>query len=428
MNFDQALEYVHSLASRRGLKLGLDRVLAASRILGSPHEAFSAVQIAGTNGKGSVAAMIAAVLEKAGISAGLYTSPHIHRITERIRIDSQEISRHAFAKVCGRMAALENEENAPALTFFEALTLMAFMAFKDHGVRTAVLETGLGGRLDACSIANPSLCVITTVSLDHTHILGGDIASIAAEKAGILKPHVPLVTGRLEKEAMDVVLARAHELECDTWCIDRDFTLTGSGGHEYEFNCPWGRTGAITCGLGGEFQLHNAACALAAVHILRKQGLKIRNEHITAGIKSAKWNCRFEIVNRECEIVLDAAHNVHAIEALSESLDALPSARARCVLLFGALKDKAVNEMLAPLRRRSDEVFLVKPDVDRGLDPAQYALKDDVVCSSAREALEKCIKSAGEGGRVVVTGSIFLAAEIRGLLYPDEVRDPMIDL
>jgi len=428
MNFDRALEYVHSLASRRGLRLGLDRVLAASRMLGSPHEAFSTVLIAGTNGKGSVAAMIAAVLEKAGIIAGLYTSPHIHRITERIRIDSEEISRHAFAGVCERIAALENEENHLDLSFFEALTLMAFMAFKDHGVRTAVVETGLGGRLDACSITHPSLCVITTVGLDHTHILGSDIASIAAEKAGILKPHVPLVTGRLEKPAMDVVLARARELECDTWCIDRDFTLSGPGNDGYEFNGPWGSTGGITCGLGGQFQLHNAACALAAACILRKQGLKIRNEHITAGIKSAKWNCRFEIVKRECEIVLDAAHNVHAIKALSDSLDALPPARARCVLLFGALRDKAVNDMLVPLRRRFDEIFLVKPDVDRGLDPAQYALEDDVVCSSAREALEKCIKSARDGGRVVITGSIFLVAEIRSLLYPDEVRDRMIDL
>jgi len=428
MDYPKSLEFLYRLARGRGLKLGLSRVRRGALMLGSPHLVFPSVHVAGTNGKGSVSAMAASVLKEAGYRVGLFTSPHLHRLTERIRINGQEISRKDLSRLASDMALLLDRPGAPQLTFFEVITLSAFRYFAEHSVDIAVVEVGLGGRLDATNIVEPKVSVITGIGLDHTDLLGNDLLSISREKAGIMKRQVPVVLGLFPKEVKRYLRQRAARLQCPQLWLDKDFGAKNRDLSEKDLDYfgPHGDVNGISLSLKGEYQRRNASMAIAALQELGENGFHIHQGHIRKGLGRASWPGRMEFLGHAPAIILDAAHNSQGAEILAHELDAL--APRRTALLFGVLKDKNVSVMLQHLRKHATKVFLAMPPVGRGRDPRTYAAAGDVVCNDVEQALGQAGTYAGRKGRVIVAGSIYLVAAARSLLKPDEPCDPLIDL
>jgi dihydrofolate synthase/folylpolyglutamate synthase len=388
------------------VRLGLDRVRAAAEALGSPQRGLSAVQIAGTNGKGTVACLVAHAARCAGLRVGLYTSPHLHRFSERIRIDGQEADRALLGEQLTRALDLADGATGIPLTFFETATLAAFSVFAETGVDLAVLEVGLGGRLDATSIVEPRMSAITSIGLDHTEVLGSTRELIAAEKAAIARPGVPLVTGPLLAEALAPVEAAANAVGAPLRVLGRDFDIAP------EIAPPW----------PGVHQRQNAAVALEVIEGLSPRFPQLTCERFVESVPTADWPGRYEVVARASgSLILDGAHNLEAAAALANALD--ERGDAPDVLIFGALQGKPIDEMLGVLAHRAGELILTAPPIDRALDPTEYAGR-----WGARQAptVAQALDAAG-GGTVLVTGSLFTAAEARRIAL-DEPADPQIGM
>jgi dihydrofolate synthase/folylpolyglutamate synthase len=386
----------------RGMKLGLAPMLEACAANGHPERAERIVHVAGTNGKGSVSSMVESIARAAGHHTGLYTSPHLCRFAERIRIDGEPIDDVQLERSIARALAV-----VPELTFFEAATLAAFFAFDERDVRTRVLEVGLGGRLDATNVVErPTVTVITRIAFDHQDKLGNTLAEIAGEKAGILKPGVPLVLGPIDGEARDRILARASEVGApvtDAMKDERAIAIVRGA----------------TLGLAGEHQVANATVAACAAAFLGTS-----DEQIARGLSLAKWPGRLEtIASNGASILLDCAHNPDGAAALARHV-ARNGAPADA-LVFGALADKdwrAMLELLAPLAKRR---IYTTPKGRAPASPNEMkALADGEIADSLEEALARAISP---GARVVVTGSIYLVGEARASLL-GLPRDPPVAL
>ncbi len=428
MDYRQSLAFLYGLAHGRGMKLGLDRVAEGARRWGAPHLAFPALHVAGTNGKGSVSAMAASVLRKAGHKVGLFTSPHLHRLTERIRVDGREISRKDLSRLASELAGILAGPGAPEVTFFEAMTLIALRRFAEACVDIAVVEVGLGGRLDATNIVSPLVTVITSIGYDHTDWLGPDLRSIAREKAGILKPGVPAVMGSIPREVEPYFQGRAKRLGCPSWWLGRDYDLsqTEDRAGPFSYQGPFTTLDRISVPLQGFHQQRNAAMAITALTALREQGVDLTDRNLRQGLQETVWPARFEAMQTQPQVILDAAHNPHGAEALALELRRLP--KARTVLFFGVLIDKDVRSMLEHLRPLASKVILVEPPVGRGRDPRTYSIAGDTIASTVEDGLARAMRQSGPHGRVVVTGSIYLVAAARGILRPCERTDPPIDM
>ncbi|HEX5706556.1 MAG TPA: Mur ligase family protein, partial [Pyrinomonadaceae bacterium] len=346
MSFDEAVTYLLSLGHETlAMKLGLRSVARLLARTGDPHRSFDAVQIAGTNGKGSTAAMLDAVCCAARIRTGLYTSPHLVSITERIKIDGREVSRDEFALAARVVRDASEElarESGARPTFFEQVTAIALLIFRDAGVSLAVLETGLGGRLDATTAACARVLGITSIALDHQEHLGPTLAHIAAEKAGAIRAGVTesVVVARQTAEAEEVVRARAAECGVEPRFATRDISFDGA--------CGAGRVRAtfrterdvyegVCLSLRGRHQAENAAVAIALAEVLRERGYHISREHIVGGLEHAEHAGRLELIEGEPAVLLDGAHNVEGARALREYLAEL--GRAPVTLVFGAMRD-----------------------------------------------------------------------------------------
>jgi len=405
------------------------RVLAES--LGHPERRYPSVHIAGTNGKGSTAAFLEAVLRRAGRCTGLYTSPHLERINERIRVSGREISDRDFARVfTGLQQEIERLLAAGRLrahpTFFECVTAMAFLYFAECGVEAAVFETGLGGRLDATNVLLPVLSVITRVDFDHENFLGHSLPEIAREKAGIIKPGVPLVLGPQRPEAREVFLVRARELAApvcepgESLRIDSE-TLVDGRVVAMVRGAQDARPLRLAPSLPGRFQLENALSAAAAARLLRARGVASTDTDLEEGLADAVWPGRLERVQVRPEVYLDGAHNPAAARELARFLDQQFAGRA-VHLVFGALRDKAVDEIAGILFPHAAEVIFTEPDTSRAVSAAQlaeiaghHARRFEVVPRAA-EALERALARAGEEDAVFVTGSLYLVGQLRGRL------------
>ncbi len=410
---------------RFGMFLGLDRVHAALGKLGDPHLAVPYVHIAGTNGKGSTSAMVASILRAAGLRTGLYTSPHLCRLAERMCIDGEPASDETLADAFERVYAVVDDQ----ATFFEVLTLVAFVLFQSEGVDIGVLEVGLGGRLDATNvITRPLATAITSISFDHTAVLGNTLDAIAREKAGIFKPGVPVVLGPLPSEALSAALEVAANVGASPVVrVGQEIAATAAGCRA-QIVLPSNRNISTNLSLAGAHQLSNAAIAASLSEFAASVFPQILPA-IETGLSSAKWPGRLERI--ECngvQVLLDCAHNPEGASMLAAHVKSLGLSPDRVVLIFGALADKSWLAMLDLLGPLADRRVYAAP---KGRVPAP--LKEMVdrqpgdVVADPREAIKRALELSRPGDVVVVAGSIFLVAEIRAELLGLEC-DPIVAL
>ncbi len=415
MDYPQTLKRLYAL-SKRGVTLGLERVRRAASLLGDPQKDLLSVQIGGTNGKGTASAVLAHALSYAGLKAGLFTSPHLHRFSERIRIDGREAPPEVLAAQLERVLDLNDAYPDIALSFFEVATLTALLIFKEARVEVAVLEVGLGGRLDATSVAEPALTAITSIGLDHTALLGDTEEQIAVEKAGIARPGVPLALGSLSKEALGAVEKVAADRGAKLLVIHRDFQIPQG------LRLPW----------PGPHQVENVAIAAELYRLLQERHRTLRPEAFAEAVPTVFWPGRFErIAWRGLTWILDCAHNLQAAEALAKTVrdfGVKPD-----VLLFGALRDKPAAKMLDLYRSLVERIVLMPPPIDRAQDPAAIAKEGDLTAADADEALAFALreasdlkdKNASRQAAVLVTGSIFTVAAIRERLLGEKADPPV---
>jgi dihydrofolate synthase/folylpolyglutamate synthase len=409
----------------RGMRMGIERMRAGLVYRGLESATLPPmIQIAGTNGKGSVSAMLASVLSAAGYRTGLFTSPHLHRYTERIQIDGKPLGTREAARRIGDLLHAFGKPGAPFVSFFELSTLMAVEVFRDHQCDIAVMEVGLGGREDATNALPAALTIITRIAFDHESMLGRTLSEIAYAKAGIIKPGVPLIVGSREREALQVIRKTAREEKAPSRYLDRDFAVEPARSGRVAFTVAARRFGPVRLGLPGEHQRDNAACAVAALVELRRAGFRIPDRAIAAGLQNVRWPARLERIAGKPAHLLDAAHNPDGCVALAEYLRAQPE-RPR-VLVFGVMRDKDYPAMLASLAPEVDAVFYARPRIPRAEQPhvLRKALPG-VVARSVGDALLKAKRRAGPNGLVVVAGSIFLVAEARAKLLRVPT-DPLI--
>jgi dihydrofolate synthase/folylpolyglutamate synthase len=409
---------LYQLESGRGMDFRLERVARVLDQLGRPQDRFPILHVAGTNGKGSVAAMLHAIFTNAGCQVALYTSPHLIRLTERIRVAANEISPTAFVEAFQRVDRAA-ERVRVVLTFFEYVTAMAFVYFASCEPDLAVVEVGLGGRLDATNVATPVVSVITTIGLDHEEYLGDTIEAIAREKAGIIKRARPVVLGRLREDAAAVIRAYAADLEAPVCACGRDFTLGPEAPLRF---CGMGREiDGIQLGLRGEFQRDNAATAIA-VALVQRACPQPGDEAIRRGLAMVEWPGRLEVVGTAPLLVLDGAHNADGAHALAAEIGRLAAGR-KVHLVFAVMRDKTWPAMVRALGPVVGAVVVTCVRPPRGEDPERVArafapYAPVTIGGEPLATVDRLRSTVGKDEVIVVAGSLFLVGAVReGLLH-----------
>lgn len=416
----EAIAKIHSVYPS-GKKEGLTNMRALMARLGNAQERLLMVHVAGTNGKGSTCAMIERMLREAGYKTGLYTSPYIEKYNERIRIDGEPISGDRLAALVERVwpAVEECQALGYAVTEFELGTALAFLAFEEAKADVAIIEVGLGGRLDPTNIITPAVCVIAGVGLDHMQFLGDTIEEIAAEKAGIMKPGVPVVLGAQASDAArSVLLAHARSAGCHAAEPEAANIRETADGVAFDAQIGDASFIDLCVGLPGRHQAQNACAALGAVLALRDHGIDVDENAVRRGLAAVRWPGRLEWFGN---VLLDGAHNEHGVHALRAYCAAWLKPE-KTVLLTGMMQDKAINqmaEMLAPLARL---IVAAQPDIPRALDARTLAAAfeargcEAIACAEPRKALALARELAGEDGTVLAAGSLYLIGALRAIL------------
>ncbi|MFQ5986397.1 MAG: glutamate ligase domain-containing protein [Thermoplasmata archaeon] len=417
MGYEESLTYLYGL-ERLGVRLGLDNVLQLLDRLGNPHETFPSVHVAGSKGKGSVCAFLDAILRKAGYRVGLYTSPHLVRFNERIRVDGEPISDADVLRLTEAIRpyaeAMRAQGAAYQPTFFEFTTALAFRYFKEQGVDIAVVEVGMGGRLDATNVLRPLVSIITHIEREHTQYLGKTVRRIAREKAGIIKEGVPVWT--VDQEALAVIATRADAVGAPLYVVGRDVRLERiSGGLEgQKFSLADGERRTYRIPLLGTYQPENAALAYGAIRSLQEQGRAVGRRALREGFATTHWPARFEIVNHAPTIVVDSTHTPDGARRLRETVEEVFPGR-KAVVVLGVLEDKnprGIAAELAPVARR---FIVTQPDATRAY-PASAAAQaldpsDAIVMTPIAKAIEYGLEEAGPTEIVLITGSLYTAGE-----------------
>jgi dihydrofolate synthase/folylpolyglutamate synthase len=430
VNFDESVSYLLSLGHETlAIKLGLENVTRLLARLGDPHTAYPSVQIAGTNGKGSTAAMLEAICRAARLRAGLYTSPHLISIQERVRIDGREITREEFARhatLVREASERVHEESGALPTFFEQVTAIALDAFRDARVELAILETGLGGRLDATTAALASIVAITPVALDHQEYLGDTLAAIASEKAAIIREGVRAVVAPQDTVANEVILRRCRETGVEPRFSTEELCVEGACGEgrlRVRLRTEREEYSGVCLALRGRHQLTNAALAVALAETLADDGFKITREHVVAGLESAEHAGRLELIQSDGrQLLLDGAHNPAGARALRAYLDEFEGRKV--TMVFGAMRDKALAEIGSVLFPAAERLVLTEPRSPRAATveellravPAEDPPRSVALAPSAADALTIALAQTPTGGTVCVTGSLYLVGEIKALL------------
>ncbi len=432
MNYSRAEEFLQGLTDYEkspsvaygAANYDLRRVELLLELLGNPHKGMRAVHVAGTKGKGSTAAMIASVLQAAGYRTGLFTSPHLFSWRERIAINGRHITEQSFSRLVTsveeKVRAINRESRFGKLTTFEALTAMSLLYFRQRHADFMVLETGMGGRLDATNVVNPEACIITSISLDHTQVLGNTLSLIAAEKAGIIKPGCTVISAPQPPEAAEVIKnkcrsARVKLIETGkaiTWKLvkgswkGQTANIKGLLG-TYRLNVP----------LIGDFQLENAALAIAALEVLKAKGAKISYADMRRGIERVKWPARLQVLRRHPLVIADGAHNAYSIRKIIEAIRK-HFTFGRAVVIFGASLDKDISGMAREMHGFADQVILARSSHERAAkidDLLPIFSQAGLAVRTARDpaqALQAALVQAGRNDLILATGSLFLAADI----------------
>lgn len=400
----------------------LDRPRRVLALLGNPQESYPIIHITGTKGKGSVGAMCAASLQASGLNTGLYSSPHLQDFRERFRFNNELISETEFVELINRLRpAIEQVED---ITWFEVTTALAFLFFAERGADAAVIEVGLGGRLDATNVVTPVVSVITSLSYDHMHLLGDSLASIAREKAGIIKPGVPVVSAPQPPEALDVLVEVAAQNESTLTLVGRDWlfdrTHMTDAGECFQAGIADHPLDSYCVSLHGEHQALNATVALAALNHAQAAGVPITVEGMRQGLLAVDWPGRFEIVRQDPTIILDAAHNGASARRLRATLTSFFPDR-EIVLIFGASADKDVLGMFEALLPITAHLIAAQAVHPRALAPDEIeALAREqgysgsvTQIASAAGALKHAMTLTGDGGLICTTGSLFIVGELR---------------
>jgi len=419
MEIEATLQELYRL-ERFGIKLGLDTIRKLLALLGDPHRGLRAIHVTGTNGKGSVSAYAASALKAAGYSVGLYTSPHLIRFNERIRVDGKPIADDDVLRLWQAMqpavATLAGRKRTDHPTFFEVTTAMAFQYFLERNVDLAVVEVGMGGRMDATNVIDGLVAVLTRIGLEHTEHLGKTVTRIAREKAGIIKPGARVVT--VDQDVLPTIEARCKEVGARLTVVGRDVGARRLSqdlrGQRVRVAGPFGELDVETP-LLGSFQVENVGLAVAALIELRLKGFEVPDRAIVDGIRETRWSARLQVVRERPTVLVDGAHNGPAIRALAQSLAELLPGR-RFLLVTGILEDKDLAAFAESLGPWSKRVFACRPKTHRAFQAEEVAAAfrphaDATVVPGVGDAINAALGEAGPDDVVLITGSIYTAGE-----------------
>ena len=405
---------------RFGIKLGLTTIRNILKNLGNPQNQYACIHIAGTNGKGSIASGLSAILQAAGFRTGLYTSPHLIDFNERITVNNRQISDKRVVEAYRKVKSVHRGKREP--TFFEFTTAMALYEFAAQKVDWAIIETGMGGRLDATNMVKPAVSIISNISLEHRMYLGNTIAEIAGEKGGIIKYRTPVVTGARQRDAVSVLESLAEKKNAPIYRFGRDFRVRRSNDSTFNYyglDHTWQN---LKTNLVGPHQVDNASLVLAACEaLIRKKKLAITENNIRKGLKNINWPGRLELVGQSPRILLDGAHNLAAARNLARFLrDSMP--QASITLVAGILDDKPYKAMLQPLMKLCKRVIVTRPLIDRALEPnvlydvAKQVVKNVRQFPSVAEAVKHAVKTAKPDEVICIAGSLYVVGEAKQTL------------
>ncbi|MFC1674849.1 bifunctional folylpolyglutamate synthase/dihydrofolate synthase [Candidatus Omnitrophota bacterium] len=445
MTYPQAVQYLGSFIDYERIPAypdkedskQLERAVSFLSLIGSPQDNLKCIHVAGTKGKGSTCAFITYILREAGFKVGLYTSPHLSDLRERIRVlDPQKDRGGDFEGMIGeeelcllvkRLRPAIKEFNSrrlyQPLTFFEIITALAFLYFKEKKIDIAVLETGLGGRLDATNVVDPLACVITPISYEHTQYLGNTLSEIAAEKAAIVKsdPRLSVILAPQEEEAVRVIRKRCEEAGVKLYQVGRDIAYQKKA-EDFSVKGLRAEYPDLKIGLLGEHQLINSCSAIGALESLHDHGIDIKADSIRRGLNNTIWPGRCEVLSLEPLVILDGAQNAASARALAKTIKENFQYR-KLILLLGILHDKDIKGICRQLCPMADQVILTKPDNPRAIPPAELAKnfshKNTEVRESIEEAARLALSKAGPQDLILVTGSLYLASALKTFLKRD---------
>jgi dihydrofolate synthase/folylpolyglutamate synthase len=420
-SYRESIKYLYGL-QKYGVKFGLSKTYGLMKRLGNPHHGKKYIHIAGTNGKGSVSAMLESILSKAGMKVGFYSSPHLVRFTERFRINRKEINQRRVAELTDRLRDIIDPNNPP--TYFEATTVIALTYFAEENTDISVMEVGMGGRLDATNIIKPVVSAITNISLEHQAFLGPRLIDIAGEKAGIIKKGVDIVTAATQPSVIRLFEGICAEKKAPFWRLGKDvrYRSIGSGLSYYGFKRTFRD---LDVSLKGSYQKRNIALAIAIIELLEKKGFKIRSKDIKEGLKETIWPGRLHLVSEAPLIVLDGAHNPAGIRGLAEAVEKAFSYK-RLILVIGIMKDKDIGHMISRLVPMADYVICTSPEYYRSADSADlmkiaYPHGRPVEAFPViSKAIERAKEMAEPQDMILITGSLFTIGE--ALTYFDPVK------
>jgi dihydrofolate synthase / folylpolyglutamate synthase len=429
MNYSESVAYLYSLGHEvLTAKYRLENIKILLQEIGNPQHNFRSILVAGTNGKGSVASMIDAIARRGGHCTALYTSPHLVRVEERLRVNGESISTEEFAKSASliRQASQRLVEQGNLLavpTFFEQITAIALDAFSRAKIELAVLEVGLGGRLDATNAVERIASVLTTIDYDHQEVLGNSIEAIAAEKAAIITGGAAAVIGRqLYPEALEVLRRRCAEVKVEPVLAGKvaELRLSGMGRPSFKYQAQSGKGYQVELGLRGRHQADNAALAIEAGEALSNQGFNLNQEMIISGLKEVRWPGRLELIDGRPMMLLDGAHNLAGARVLREFI--IENWRGHLTLLFAAMNDKDIEGMSGELFPLADDIILTRVDEKRGATEARLrsclaeSPQGAKFFPTVEEGFEKAQAVTPENGLICVAGSLYLVGSIKRLL------------
>ncbi len=420
ISYEEAIDYLFGL-QKYGIKFGLNKTSNLLKAFGNPHHGQKYIHIAGSNGKGSVAAMVETILIKSGLKVGFYSSPHLVRFTERFRINGLEMASERAAALTEELVDIMPPKDPP--TFFEVVTAMALIYFAREDVDLAIMEVGMGGRLDATNVIRPLVSVITNISLEHQSFLGSRLLDIAEEKGGIIKKGVDVVTAATQPSVIKHFQTLCEEKKAPLWRVGKDirYRSNDSGLNYYGLDQDFK---GLELGLKGKFQKRNAVLSLGVIELLMRKGFKIPAPHIVEGVKEVFWPGRMQVVSKHPMIMLDGAHNPRAARELARSVRD-DFTYQRLILVIGVMDDKDIGKMMREILPIADDVIFTRAQYFRSASPerlmqeASSIKKSGEIAPRLSEAIDRAKEIARPEDMILICGSLFTVGEAMTYFDPE---------